>query len=118
MAQNQTPEVLTLQYDFIDNGAGDVMMVLQKAQNNAENPVFYFDGNSGAMLMRRPDQFIALPYISGETGKMLQKLEKILVAEMDSDDEISLVYPAPVSVTEEGKLPYPPELAALAGRDE
>lgn len=118
MAQNQAPEILSLQYDFIDNGAGDLMMVLEKAENNAESPAFYFDGKSGAMLHRRPDQFIALPYISAEVGKMLKTAEKVLVAEMDSEDEISLVYPAPVSLTDEGKLPYPPELAALTENDE
>lgn len=118
MPQNQMPEILSLQYDFIDNGAGDIMMVLERAENNAENPVFYFDGKSGAMLMRRPDQFVALPYIPAEVAKILQNLEKVLIAEMDSEDEISLVYPASVSMTPEGKLPYPPELAALVQDDE
>lgn len=113
MTEKNIPDIYTLQYDFIDNGAGDLMMVIETAEKSPEKGVFYFDGIFQALFKRREDQLVALPHVTAPVRELLSSIEKIIIAEMDDDDEITEVYEVPVVIPENGVLPYPQEIMDL-----
>lgn len=103
-------EIIDLEYDFIDNGNGDVMMLIQAVPDSPDAPVFYFDGLNAALFKRKDDQIAPIAYIPAKVRKLLTQIEQILVVEMNDDEEFGEVYKAPVIIPENGILPYPQEM--------
>jgi len=97
-------------YDWIDNGAGELMLVMDKVDGIADddNAKIIFDGFHEAMLIRNDNQIIHLPIVVEAVRDMLNKLDKILVTEMDGDD-IDDVYEAAIDVLD-SPLPIPGEI--------
>lgn len=110
MSEQKLPDIFTLQYDFIDNGAGDLMLVVESLDGAPQKPAVYFDGFFQALFKRRDDQLIPLPHVTKPVREMMSSYERILITEMDDDDEITEVYEAPIIIPENGVLPYPKEL--------
>lgn len=81
-------------YDFLDNGAGDVMLVADASAGDPENPVFSFISEKQAVLRRRLDQILPIPYIPAKILKLLADSKTVLVTEMTAEDEIGAVYTA------------------------
>ena len=97
-------------YDFIDNGAGELMMVMDKPEGMADddNAKVVYDGDAQAMLVRNAGQIVRMPVLVTEIRNMLKDGRKmILVTEMDGDD-IDDVYEAQVEVLN-APLPIPAE---------
>jgi len=94
-------------YDWINNGAGELMLVMDKTGGIADddNAKILFDGFQEAMLVRSDSQIVHLPIVAEAVREMLEKLEKILVTEMDGED-IDDVYEAQVVVLN-SPLPIP-----------
>ncbi|MCL2180104.1 MAG: hypothetical protein FWB83_03165 [Treponema sp.] len=94
-------------YDWIDNGAGELMLVIDKVDGIADddNAKIIFDGFHEAMLVRNDDIIVHLPIVVEAVRDMLQEIKKILVTEMDGDD-IDDVYEAEVEVLN-SPLPIP-----------
>lgn len=103
------PDILPLEYDFIDNGAGALMMVTQSFPEAPEDAVFYFDGAEQALFCRRSDRIAPLSYIPAAVRRMLAEIGEILVVEINENEELTEVYRARVVIPEDGLLPYPPE---------
>jgi hypothetical protein len=61
-------------YDFIDNGAGELMMVMDAPEGVAddENAMFVYDGAAQAMLVRNDGQIVRLPVLPTEIRDMLK----------------------------------------------
>ncbi|MDR0502061.1 MAG: hypothetical protein LBH16_01940 [Treponema sp.] len=94
-------------YDWIDNGAGELMLVMDKTAGMADddNARILYDGFHEAMLIKNGSQIVHLPLVAEAVREMLEKLEKILVTEMDGED-IDDVYEAQVVVLN-SPLPIP-----------
>ena len=104
-------EYLRPSYDFIDDGADDLMLVMDACEGTAddENAQFIYDGKSEAMLIRSNGQIVYLPIVAEPVREMLTDGRTILlVTEMDGDD-IDDVYEAQLTVTNE-PLPIPQEV--------
>jgi hypothetical protein len=111
-------------YDWIDNGAGELMLVLTTPAGapDEENAQFVYDGFAEAMLVRNRGQIIYLPDVCQAVRNMLDKIKIITVTEM-SDENRSIVarnwkskdvkiddcYTAPVEVLKK-PLPIPREV--------
>jgi len=83
-----TQQYVLTAYDFIDNGAGDLMLIMEPPEGHSDDDdaKFIFDGNSEGMLVRNSGQTVYLPVLPEAICKMLQKLEFILVAEKEAYD--------------------------------
>ena len=102
-----TIEYLHVAYDFIDNGAGELMLVMGKCEGDAddENARFVYDGFAEAMVVRNSGQIVHLPIVVEAVRDMLEEIKILLVTEMDGDD-IADVYEAPVEILN-NDLPIP-----------
>ena len=78
-------QIYTPPYDFIDNGAAELMLVYETPAGAPASPVFYFDGGS-AVLKRGAGQFVVFPFIDSAVRKLLNRGGKITVAEMDGEE--------------------------------
>jgi RNA polymerase subunit RPABC4/transcription elongation factor Spt4 len=97
-------------YDFIDNGNGELMMVMDivEGEPDEEKAKFIYDGFSEAMLIRNKGQIVHLPIIVEAVREMLEELETLLITEMDGE-EIADVYEAPIEIINDS-LPLPKEV--------
>ena len=102
-----TIEYLHVAYDFIDNGAGEMMLIMDKCEGEAdgENARFVYDGFAEAMLVRNSGQIVHLPILVKPVRDMLEEIKMVLVTEMD-DDDIDDVYEAPIEILN-NPLPIP-----------
>jgi hypothetical protein len=100
-------EYVHVAYDFIDNGSGELMLVMDKCEGEAddENARFVYDGFAEAMVVRNSGQIVHLPIVVETVRDMLEEIKILLVTEMDGDD-IDDVYEAPVEILNKG-LPIP-----------
>jgi hypothetical protein len=80
-------------YDWIDNGAGELMLVLTAPAGTAdeENAQFVYDGFAEAMLVRNRGQIIYLPDVCQAVRNMLDKIKIITVAEMSDENRRIMV---------------------------
>jgi hypothetical protein len=103
-------QYVDVSYDFIDNGAGELMMVMDKAEGTAddEKALIIYDGEAQAMLIRNCSQIVRIPLLTTEVRAMLKDGRKILlVTEMDGED-IDNVYEVQLEVLN-APLPIPTE---------
>jgi len=100
-------EYVHVAYDFIDNGSGELMLVMDRCEDEAddENARFVYDGFAEAMVVRNSGQIVHLPIVVEAVRDMLEEIKILLVTEMD-DDEIADVYEAPVEILNKD-LPIP-----------
>jgi len=96
-------------YDFIDNGAGDLMLIMEPPEGDAQAVLtasainssrtttegshadddaakFIFDGTLEGMLIRNNEQTVYLPILQEAVREMLQKLKYVLVVEKKDYD--------------------------------
>ena len=94
-------KIINLEYDFIDDGKGDLMLVVEAPDSDYaddENAKFIFAGVSSAKLVRKNDQIIDIPVVKEPYLNMLKDRGIILVTEMDGKD-IHDVYEAEIEKT-------------------
>jgi len=94
-------------YDFMDNGNGELLMVMDKPEGTADDEAarFVYDGAIQAMLVRNSEQIIHLPLLEEDMRPTLEKMDTILVVEMD-DKEVADSYKAKVEIINK-PLPIP-----------
>ena len=100
-------EYVHVAYDFIDNGSGELMLIMDKCEGEAddENARFVYDGFAEAMVVRNSGQIVHLPIIVEAVRDMLEEIKILLVTEMDGED-IDDVYEAPIEILNKN-LPIP-----------
>jgi len=98
-------EYIHVVYDFIDNGSGELMLVMDKCEGEAddENARFVYDGFAEAMVVRNSGQIVHLPIVVQAVRDMLEEIKILLITEMDGDD-IADVYEAPVEILNKSGL--------------
>ena len=100
-------EYIHVAYDFIDNGSGELMLIMDKSEGEAddENARFVYDGFAEAMVVRNSGQIVHLPLVVEAVRDMLEEIPLLLITEMDGD-EIADVYEARVEILNK-ELPIP-----------
>jgi len=73
---------------YIDNGAGELMLVMEPPEGDADEDLakFIYDGTSNAMLIRNGGQIVYLPNQVEAVKKMFPSLKIMLVAEIENYD--------------------------------
>jgi len=81
-------QYLAVRHDYIDNGAGDLMVLIEPPAGIAQDDDsrFIFDGMTDAMLIRNNGQIIYLPCLHEDVIKLIKKCKDVLVAEMQDYD--------------------------------
>ncbi|MCL2184456.1 MAG: hypothetical protein FWB86_01185 [Treponema sp.] len=81
-------QYFAVRHDYIDNGAGDLMVLVEPPAGEAQDDDvrFIFDGIADAMLIRNNDQIIYLPCLNEAVIKIIRNCKDILVAEMQDYD--------------------------------
>jgi len=98
-------EKLQVWYDFFDNGAGELALLMYPPEGDADddNAVFIHDGVSRAYLIRNSKQIINFPQSVDKVQGLLKKINVVLVIEME-DNGYSDIYEAKVQLMN----PLPP----------
>jgi hypothetical protein len=111
-------------YDFIDNGSGELMMVMDMPENSVldaddDNAKVIFNGTNIGMLIRNAHEHIRMPVIPKAVGELLLKLHEqsqiMLVTEMDGED-IHDVYEATIIIDESFEFGEIPKFSTLSDR--
>jgi hypothetical protein len=95
-------------YDFIDNGNGELAMIMdpppgdtldEYAISDSAAPYarFIYDGDSNAILVRTEEQVVLVPIGAEKVRGLLEKIKTVLIEEMDGN-KISNEYDAPVEI--------------------
>ncbi len=85
------------EFNILQNGAGDIMILINARPGGAENPRFVFDGNNSALLYRSRESAVILENIDPEAKTPLQSVDEVLVVELDGE-EVAREYTAPLRV--------------------
>jgi tetratricopeptide (TPR) repeat protein len=88
------PEYVEVSYDFIDNGAGEIMMVMQKPSGEAEEQnARIVTGATGKLaLIRNSKQHVSMPYIPPSISKLMEKCNSIFICEVNNFNEARKYY--------------------------
>jgi hypothetical protein len=94
-------------YEFMDNGNGELLMAMDKPEGTADDEAarLVYDGAKEAMLIRNSEQIIHLPLLEEEMRPRLEKIDTILIVEMDGN-EVDDSYTAKVEIINK-PLPIP-----------
>ncbi len=84
-------------YEILQNGAGEIMLVIQQRKGEPDNPHFVYDGGSTALLYRSRESSVFLGNINTEAHQPLKSVNEIVVAEVE-DSEVLREYIVPVSI--------------------
>ena len=103
MTDSEHDQFYTPPYDFIDNGAAELMLIYEAVPENPDSPFFYFDGEK-AVLKRKTGQSVVFPFIESAVKKLLDGGKKIMITEMNGE-EIVRVYEAAVRFVGPDELP-------------
>ena len=87
-AEMNSKTYLHVNYDWIDNGVGELMLVMEAPQGDADefSAEFIYNGTNEAMLKRNSQQIIHLPFVVESLHSMLRSIKKVLVMEMKEND--------------------------------
>jgi len=88
------PEYVEVSYDFIDNGAGEIMMVMQKPSGEADQQnARIVTGATGKLaLIRNSKQHVNMPYIPPNISEKMKKCNSIFICEVNNLNEASKNY--------------------------
>ena len=84
-------------YDILQNGAGEILIMIQQRRGGPENPRFVYDGGETALLYRSRESSVFLGNINADARNPLKAVDEVLVAEIDGD-EVAREYVVPVRI--------------------
>ena len=123
-----------INHHFIDNGAGDVMLITEVPPGSHQEAYakFIYDGSSDVMFVRNNAQAIYLPAIPDSVGRLVRNCKVVLIGEKKGYDinfifgtikqkkfpenYFSAVYNAPVEIINRPLPISPNDLKAVRAR--
>lgn len=72
--------------DIIQNGAGEIMFIINAKSEDPENPRIVYDGGDSALLYRSKESAVILTNINEDARSALIKVKEVLVVEIKDDD--------------------------------
>ena len=82
-------------YDIIQNGAGELLIIIKSKKSEPDNPRIVYDGGSYAMLYRNKESSVMLTNISEEARPAIRAVDEVLMVEV-KDDDVVREYNVPV----------------------
>lgn len=97
-----TPETNEGTYEILQNGAGEILIMIKQRRGGPENPRFVYDGGDTALLYRSRESSVFLGGINPEARQPIKAVDEVLVAEIDGD-EVAREYMVPVRLVRDLK---------------
>ncbi|MBE6443825.1 MAG: hypothetical protein E7020_04060 [Alphaproteobacteria bacterium] len=97
-----TPETNEGTYEILQNGAGEILLIIKQRRGGPENPRFVYDGGETALLYRSRESSVFLGGINENARQPLKAVDEVLVAEIDGD-EVAREYIVPVRLVRDLK---------------
>lgn len=76
----------TNRYDLLQNGAGEIMIIINGEDSPPENPRIVYDGGDEMMLYINKTRAFMLNNLTAEAQKAMLNVENVLVVEVKDDD--------------------------------
>ena len=73
-------------YTILQNGKGEIMIMMDSRSGGPENPRFIYDGSSTALLYRSQGSTVAFRDIDEGARAPLKAVNEVLVVEIENDD--------------------------------
>lgn len=87
----------TNKYDLLQNGAGEIMIIINGEDSPPENPRIVYDGGDEMMLYINKTRALMLNSLTIEAQKAMLNVENVLVVEV-KDDDVLREYNVPVRI--------------------
>lgn len=75
-------------YDILQNGAGEILIIIKARKGEPENPRIIYDGGSYALLYKNRNSSIMLTNINEKARPILKDVDEVLVVEMKDNDVV------------------------------
>lgn len=75
-------------YDILQNGAGEILIIIKARKGEPENPRIVYDGGSYALLYKNRNSSIMLTNINEKARPILKGVDEVLVVEMKDNDVV------------------------------
>ena len=82
-------------YDILQNGAGEILIIIKHRKGGPENPRMVYDGGSYALLYRSRESSVMLTNINPEARPALRAVDEVTMVEIE-DDEVAREYKVPM----------------------
>ena len=83
-------------YDILQNGAGEILIIIKYREGGPENPRLVYDGGAQALLYRSRESAVLLDAINMAARQPL-KSDEVLMVEIE-DDDVAREYKVPVRI--------------------
>ena len=77
-------------YDILQNGAGEILIIIKYREGGPENPRLVYDGGAQALLYRSRESAVLLDAINMAARQPLKSV--------DEDDDVAREYKVPVRI--------------------
>lgn len=84
-------------YDILQNGAGEILIIIKYRNGGPENPRMVYDGGDVALLYRSRESALFLDAINEKARAPLKSVDEVLIAEIDGD-EVAREYKVPLRI--------------------
>ena len=84
-------------YEILQNGAGEILIIIKYRNGGPENPRLVYDGGDVALLYRSRESALFLDAVNEMARAPLKSVDEVLIAEID-DDEVAREYKVPVRI--------------------
>lgn len=75
-------------YEILQNGAGDILIIIAYRQGGPQEPKVVYDGGSAVLLYRNRESSVFLTNVSDEARQPIQYADKITIAEVKGEEVI------------------------------
>ena len=84
-------------YDILQNGAGEILIIIKYREGGPENPRLVYDGGAQALLYRSRESAVLLDAINMAARQPLKSVDEVLMVEIE-DDDVAREYKVPVRI--------------------
>ncbi len=84
-------------YDILQNGAGEILIIIKYREGGPENPRLVYDGGAQALLYRSRESAVLLDSINMAARQPLKSVDEVLMVEIE-DDDVAREYKVPVRI--------------------
>ena len=82
-------------YDILQNGAGEILIIIQAKSGEPKNPRIVYDGGSYALFYRSPDSSVMFTNINEGARPAIRAVDEVIMVEVKNDD-VCREYTVPV----------------------
>lgn len=94
-ADTSSPDEGLNKYDLLQNGAGEIMIIINGEDSPPENPRIVYDGGDEMMLYINKTRASMIEHLTQEAQSAMLDVKKVLVVEI-KDDDVLKEYDVPV----------------------